>query len=234
MPRATVTIPSVDNRNNSGFNVNDFLTKARECMRDYCLSPDIPDTGIIVAIILYFMAEDRNITMTKLNGYIVLLDMKIEADTREHLFHLDLGSDGLIRNFNSFIEYMLDRELISRRGRYNYRLTDNIKNIEVFPSILSDMYKYLKDVINDCGFMNAKEVQAHLNALQQTTPQQTIPTPHNPKHSNQQYLDALKNAAEAMNAQTQQYNSSLEGTAQSATKNHDGSASMYGDDDSRV
>ncbi len=145
MTQTTITTNQETRRKDS--RLNNFLTVARQCMSNYCLSPDltriyIPDTGVIVALILYFIARDHSICMTKLNGYIVLLDMKIHADTGEHLFQLDLDSTGLIRDFRMFIEHMIDKNLISRRSNHQYNLLRDVLNIKKFQLMFADIYIY--------------------------------------------------------------------------------------------
>ena len=170
MTQTTIITHQENNRNDS--RLNNFLTVARQCMNDYCLSPDvtriyIPDTGVIVALLLYFIAREHSICMTKLNGYIVLLDMKIHADTGEHLFQLDLDSTGLIRDFRMFIEHMINKNLISRRSNHQYNLLRDVLNIKKFPLMFADIYKWLNEVVNDCVFMTAQQLLEYLKSLQQ-------------------------------------------------------------------
>ena len=152
--------------------LNNCLTVARQCMKDYCLSPDvtriyIPDTGVIVALILYFIARDYSVCMTKLNGYIVLLDRVIKDNTGEHLFHLDLDGKGLIRNFKYFIEYMINKKLISRRSNHQFNLLRDVLNIKEFPSMFYSIREWLDNVVNDCIFMSAQQLLEHLKNFRQ-------------------------------------------------------------------
>ena len=190
MPRPVDFDARNDNR------LNHFLNLSREAMRGYCLPNsvgDIPDydTGVIIVIIIYFIAKEYKISKTKLNGYIVLLDMKAQEETGEHLFNLSTNSSGLIRDFNLIIEHMINLKLIGPRAGHSFNLMNNILNIKNFPAMLSDIRAWLDEIVNDYIYMTAKQLVDLIRSRRPNPPTQSRP-------GSKKFNDAVINANKAI------------------------------------
>ena len=82
-----------------GYKPHDYLTQVIEEMKDYCLPYGQvkianPDTGVIVALILYIIAKEPTVNHTKLECYIILLNYMIKDATGIELFTWTLNSNG--------------------------------------------------------------------------------------------------------------------------------------------
>ena len=181
-------------------------------MKDYCLPNnvgDIPDydTGVIIVIIIYFIARDHSLCMTKLNGYIALLDMQIKADTGEHLFRLNTDSRGLIRDFRLIINHMIALNLISPRSNHQYNLLKDVLNIKYFPHMLLRIKMWLDKVINDYIYMTAEQLVEYIANLRNSANKKSKAT----KRSNNSKFDtAIHNTFETMRQRLIDFDSSLD------------------------
>ena len=100
-------------------NPRDLIAPVIEVMKDYRMPThkevgiDYDDTGAIIAIIIYFIGGERSIGITKLEGYLILLDRLVMKETKQHLFYWSLTKGGHIRNFKKVIDFMIEQQLIS-------------------------------------------------------------------------------------------------------------------------
>ena len=98
----------------------DILAKVREEMREYRLPDGLvninnADTGVIVAIIIYFIAKEPKIGLIKLECYLYILKEKFYEETGGKLFSNVVSEESQrIRNFYKFIDFMQENALINR------------------------------------------------------------------------------------------------------------------------
>lgn len=150
-------------------------------------SVDMPvqETGAIVAVILYLINAEPKIGITKLEYYIILLDKMCYQETGQRLFNyrLTYGPYGyFIQNFRAFLDFLEDKEIISKRRDYyarrKYRIdfkTRHEVSEEMFPE---QMRNWIRQILftwkgagadhtkrGILGQFNALEIEAFTNAL---------------------------------------------------------------------
>lgn len=144
---------------------HDYIRQAIEEMKDYCLPYRQvrianPDTGIIVALILYIIAREPTVNHTKLECYIILLNRMIKDATGTELFTWKLNSRGLIGNFNKFFKHMKGRELIQPNGRSNLVIRNSASVRSILPRletiILRNLIPYLSKLLTKYENYTAK------------------------------------------------------------------------------
>ena len=122
----------------------------------------------IIAIIIYFMMKERGIGLKKLEYYIIILDRIIQEKTAKHLFNWRLTKGGHIRNFAKFIEFMINKDLISRKGNRGFNLLKTIQNINGFPRFLQRILPYLDGMVEQFRDQTIKEVALYLGFTSKT------------------------------------------------------------------
>ena len=153
----------------NNINPRKLLEPALVAMKDYCMlnyrdvSIDYDDTGAIVAIIIYFIAREPSIGMTKLECYLICLDRLSKVETGNHLFNWRLTKSGNIRNFKKLIEFMIDKQLISRRGNYQFNLLNSVLKIKKFPLMLEGIQHWMNVILNKFYYVTAKDLKNMLN-----------------------------------------------------------------------
>ena len=161
---AKVALASSSSGNGKNKNPRDKIQDAIVFMGNYRLPHgevrmDDEDTGVIVAIILYFIAREPSIGMTKLECYLILLDRLCETETGRHLFHWTLAKNGRIPRFKRLIDFMIDRGLIQRRGKYQFDILENAADIiKQLLKILKNILKCLDTILADWGGENAQYI----------------------------------------------------------------------------
>ena len=176
---------------------NNLLALCKDRMKNRRIThPDIDteDTGAIVAIIMYFIAKEPSICMTKLECYLILLDRICVDKKKYHLFSWRLNEKGRIRDFKSFINSIKKQKLIYLRENSKYYfefVKDNADSIiDKFPSMLSHVISWLDNILDVCKSMNSKEMLSMIIGTKKMT----------------DISLACKNVFEAMNRNLQYYN----------------------------
>ena len=176
---------------------NNLLALCKDRMKNRRIThPDIDteDTGAIVAIIMYFIAKEPSICVTKLECYLILLDRICIYKKKYHLFSWRLNEKGRIRDFKSFINSMKEQKLIYLRENSKYYfefVKDNADSIiDKFPSMLSHVISWLDNILDVCKSMNSKEMLSMIIGTKKMT----------------DISLACKNVFEAMNRNLQYYN----------------------------
>ena len=72
----------------------------------------VADRGVIMAMIIYFIAHEPTIELIKLEAYFVVLNRQCYKSFGEYLFNWTLTANGRLRNFKRFIDFMVEKELI--------------------------------------------------------------------------------------------------------------------------
>ena len=143
----------------SGFNdgkyqPHSYLKKAIEEIKGYCLpygqvKMANPETGVIIALILYIIAKEPTVNHTKLECYIILLNRIVKEATGTELFKWRLNSRRRIGNFRKFFDYMTDRNFIKLKGRSNFVILDGARSIlPKLSLILRNLLPYLSKLLN--------------------------------------------------------------------------------------
>ena len=143
----------------------------------------LTDTGVIVAMILYFLTEEPNASMTKLECYLLLLNKKYLDASGEHLFLWKLSKSGRIRNFKKMIEHMVSLKVISHGGGSLLiveRGADGLK--KNFKYMFDGVLGAMKDVLKVGMKKTAKEMLSLVTSWKEDA----------------QYRDALENANKAI------------------------------------
>ena len=145
-------------------NQQDLLMPARMAMRNYVpprgLISDIEssDVSVIIAIILYFIAREPTIGLTKLECYLILLDRKSCKETGRNLFNWRLNKRGRIGSFRKIIEFMIGKNFIFRKGAYQFYILTNASDIlKVLQNILSNIKEWLELILSIWGNKTAQE-----------------------------------------------------------------------------
>ena len=149
--------------NDDKYQPHPYLNKAIDEMKDYCLPYGQvkianPETGAIVALILYMIAKDKTVGRTKLECYTILLNRMIKADTGKKLFTLSLNKRGRINSFKKIFDYMLEHELILSNGRSQFYVLSGAKKIiSRLPVMLDRLLSYLDKLLDDYKSCTAAE-----------------------------------------------------------------------------
>ena len=161
MAQSSVSVPF-----NGKYNPHKYIRNAVEQMKDYCLPYGQvkianPDTGVITALILYFIAKEPTVNHTKLECYIILLNYIIKDATGIELFIWTLNSRGRIGNFKKFFDYMEGKGLIQPKGRFNFVIRNNANVRSILPqleTIFRNLLPYLSKLLNEYGNSTAGEM----------------------------------------------------------------------------
>lgn len=138
----------------SSYVPHSYLNRAVNSMKDYCL-PDgassiaSPETGAIVAIILYMRAEEPRISRTKLECYIILLDSLVKAKTGNPLFSWKPAQQRRRSAFRKIFAFMEERGLVLPDGYSRFYVRREAEKI--LPNLdlmLSDLLPYLSSILH--------------------------------------------------------------------------------------
>lgn len=111
-----------------------------------------PETGVIVALILYIIAKEPTVNHTKLECYIILLNRMVKDATDTELFTWHLNRGGRIGNFRHFFDYVEGKELIQQNGRSRFVILKGASNIlPQLTMILRNLLPYLNRLLNRYG-----------------------------------------------------------------------------------
>ena len=130
-----------------------YLSKAITQIANYCLPYGQvrivnPETGIIIALILYIIAKEPTVNHTKLECYIILLNKMVNNSTGQELFTWQLNNRRRIGNFRKFLDYMTSHGLIKLKGRSNLAILSGARNLLLkLPLILSNLLPYLSQLL---------------------------------------------------------------------------------------
>ena len=133
---------------------HDYLNGAIEKMKDYCLPYGQvrianPETGAIVALILYIIAKEPTVNHTKLECYIISLNRMIKDATGVELFTWTLNRRRRIGNFSRFFGYMEGREFIAPNGRSHFVILKGASNIlPRLTTMFRNLMPYLSRLLN--------------------------------------------------------------------------------------
>lgn len=150
---------------------------------DKAMDIALTDTGVIVAMILYFLTEEPTACMTKLECYLLLLNKKYLDTSGEHLFIWRLSKSGRIRNFKKMIEHMKCMKLISNGGGSRLIVESGADGLRKnFGHMFDGVLGAMQEVLKIGREKTAKEMLSLVTSLKE----------------NEQYRDALKNANNAI------------------------------------
>ena len=161
-------IPNIDKLlsglNMSTVNLDAAVTRARSHLSNYCLHygavKNIPheDTGVVIGLIVYFIAHEPTINLTKLEAYILLLNVICSRLYGRAFLECRLTTGGRIGHFRTFINYMKEKELIKIGDNHAYCLCTNaawlIKNT---PNIFMSITPILIAILQNWGHKNGKQ-----------------------------------------------------------------------------
>ena len=148
--------PAISSPFYGNYEPHDYLKQTIETMKDYCLPYGQvrianPETGVIVALILYIIAKEPTVNRTKLECYIILLKHIVRNATGSELFKWTLNRRGRISNFSRFFDYMEGMEIIKPKGRSNFVIRNNANVKNILPRlnlILRNLLPYLINLLN--------------------------------------------------------------------------------------
>ena len=132
---------------------NNLIGMASKHMENYRFSDerlDIPpeDVGVIILIALYFIENDKAVSRTRLEAYILMLDKKCFKERGVILFGWTLKG-GRIRNFKAITDYMLKRGLIRIKGRSYFELDTSGKALGSSYAMLSNIKYWLDEILRE-------------------------------------------------------------------------------------
>ena len=146
------------------------LIRARKPLEKYCLhhgevkSIRQEDTGIIIGLIAYFIANEPKINRTKLEAYILWLNAICFRVYNKNFFDCDLTSSGRISDFKTFINVMKEKELIRSGEGNTYRIYDTIASlIKELKDIFAGIDNLLLAILQEWGRKNGRQA---LSAVQ--------------------------------------------------------------------
>ena len=147
--------PAISAPFDDSYEPHNYLNGAIRIMNNYCLPYGQvrianPETGVIVALILYIIAKEPTVNRTKLECYIILLNRMIKNATGSELFTWTLNSRGRIGNFSKFFEYMEGKGLIRPKGRSNFVIRNSSNARSILPQlemILRNLLPYLSELL---------------------------------------------------------------------------------------
>lgn len=151
---------------------NKLIEPIIECTREKYQLPlgavDMPieETAVIVAVILYFINEDDQIGIIKLESYIIMLDYMCWKETGRRLFsyRLTYGTYGYyIQNFRAFLDFIEEKKIFTKRRKYydrrKYRMDFTAHHDvpdDFFPEKILDWMEYITDTWRDVGAKHTK------------------------------------------------------------------------------
>ena len=168
-------------------NPRDLLEMARALMSNYRLphgasSIDSEDTGAMVAIIIYFIARDSKISMSKIEYYFIILDCEIYKQFGSHLFHWTLRNSYQIRDFRKVIDFMIFQGLILRKGKSIRISTSSEEIIKNLRKMLQGILPVLEKIISEYRSNTAIDMQKLLSVSGcDSFTQSSKPAPKTPK-----------------------------------------------------
>ena len=177
---AIALIPDRDNKHNlnkiikdiqlPALNIKAVSLRAQKMLKGYCLHygqiRDIQqaDTGVIIGLIVYFIAREPKINRTKLEAYILLVNIICCRAYNKALIDCTLTSAGRIGCFTNLMNAMELNELISPRKHNTYPLCTKASWIIAHSSnIFAGIEPVLRFILDTWGHLNGK--QTLLDAL---------------------------------------------------------------------
>ena len=159
--------------NDGNYKPHDYLKRAVDEMKAYCLPyghVDIanPETGAIVAIILYMIAKEPAVGRTKLECYTIFLNRIIKGATGHELFTWGLNKKGRIGYFKKIFDYMIENGLILANGSYQFYIMDGTGTKKIIPRLsvmLDKVLPYLNKLLEDYKNITAKEMLKKVNGV---------------------------------------------------------------------
>lgn len=141
------------------------------------------DTGVIILIALYFIENDKKVSRTKLEAYLLMLDRICFKERGVLLFGWTL-THRRIRNFKAMIEFMLEKKLIKIKSRNYFELDTGSEKVISRFSMLVNIRKWLDEILRD---YKDNTVEQALSVVLETKP-------------TAQYIVALSNAKRAIDS----------------------------------
>ncbi len=145
-------------------NIQAVSLRAQKMLKDYCLHygqvRDIQqaDTGVIIGLIVYFIAREPKINRTKLEAYILLLNIICCKAYNKAFIDCTLTSAGRIGCFTNLMNAMEFNELISPRKHNTYPLCTKASWIIANSSkIFAGIEPSLHFILDTWGHKNGKQ-----------------------------------------------------------------------------
>ena len=153
------------------------LTHARNMLTDYCLhfgqvkGIQQADTGVIIGLIVYFIAREPSINRTKLEAYILLLNIICHQAYNKAFIDCSLTQSGRIGCFANLMNVMETNELISPRKHNTYPLCTNATElIRKLSKSFAEIEPLLRFILKTWGHFNGKQTLADALSLMGITP----------------------------------------------------------------
>ena len=145
-----------------------FLKKAISAMKPYRM-PDgkvdiaTPETGAMVAIILYIISKELKVSRTKLECYIIMTNKLVLLRIGIELFTWRLNSKGRISNFKAVCEHMTACGLLLKDGHSRFFLLPETANIiPKLPAMLGRLHLYFNVLIRYHYSYTAREMLRYI------------------------------------------------------------------------
>ncbi len=145
-------------------NLNTVLNRARKYLSKYCLhygevrNVMHQDTGVVIGLIVYFIANEPTINRTKLEAYILLLNTICALAYGKTFFSCSLNTNGRIGNFKKFIDDMKVQELIIHQENNTYGLCTNSSWIIAHSTNIFDgIVNILTGILGTWGHKNGRQ-----------------------------------------------------------------------------
>ena len=154
-------------------NIQTVSLRARKMLKDYCLhfgkvkGIQQADTGVIIGLIVYFISREPNINRTKLEAYVLLLNIICYYFYDKTFIDCTLTSGGRISCFTKLMDAMEINELISTSKHNTYPLcTKATWIIRNSSNIFAGIEPILLFILNTWGHKNGKQtLEDALSAL---------------------------------------------------------------------
>ncbi|MBQ9391186.1 MAG: hypothetical protein IJU02_03265 [Lachnospiraceae bacterium] len=117
------------------------------------------DTGVIVLLILYFIEKEPTISRSKLEYYILLLDRMCFEQRGVLLFSWKLKG-GRILNFIKFIDFMIEKKLISHKSSRAFELQETGSALGTYYAELSNIIHWLEEILRKYKQKTAEKTKA--------------------------------------------------------------------------
>ena len=174
-----------------------LIGMASKHMSEYCLSEveanqvgiSVPDTGVIVLIILFFIDKEPTISSTKLEYYLLLLDMKCFETRKITLFNWQLKGKRINNFKNVIMLHMIKKELISSKGRHSFQMTEKGQKIGQNFAMLANITYMLDEILSEWRTSTATSMKTAIIG----------------KKRNPSYVKALENTRIAMDNSWERY-----------------------------
>ena len=155
--------------NDEKYTPHNLIKRAVVSMNDYRLPEGqvgmaSPETGVVVAVILYILYNEPKAVRTKLECYIILLDRMVKEATGEGLFTLELNSKGRISNFKRIFDFMLKKGLLSPSGTARFFMTElAVEIIKRLGIVLGKLVPYVEKLLVNYDYLTAGEMLTEIS-----------------------------------------------------------------------